>query len=138
MTVHLLKLAVGVSDLAEMREAQRERREERGLYCFYTRNLPRRQDEILEGGSVYWVVKGMIQVRQRIRGFMPIVNRRGHPAVLVKIEAKLTPTEPRLHRAFQGWRYLEPSEAPRDLPKGGKISGMPPDMARELRELGLI
>jgi hypothetical protein len=138
MTVHLLKLAVRVADIAELRAAQRERRKERGFYCFYTRNMPRRSDEILDGGSVYWVIKGYVQARQRIRGFVPIVNRRGRPAVLVKLEAKLVPTESQPRRAFQGWRYLLPAEAPRDRPKGVRGHEMPPAMARELRELGLL
>ncbi len=138
MTVHILKLAVGVEDIAELREAQRARKKERGFYCFYTRNTPRREDEVLDDGSVYWVIKGFIQVRQRIRGFVPIVNRRGRPAVLVKLEAKLTPTEYQPRRAFQGWRYLTPEEAPRDRPKGKRGTEMPSGMARELRELGLI
>jgi len=138
VTLHLLKLAVGVGDLAELRVAQRARRKERGFYCFYTRNMPRRQDEVLDGGSVYWVIKGYVQARQRIRGFVPIINRRGRPAVLVKIEAKVTATESQPHRAFQGWRYLTPEEAPRDQRKGMGGKGMPPAMARQLRELGLL
>ena len=138
MALHILKLAVGVGDLAELKEAQKERRKERGLYAFYTRNLPKRQDEILDGGSIYWVIKGQIQARQRIKGFLPIVNRRGRPALLVKLEAKLTPTQWRPHRPFQGWRYLEPKDAPKDLPKGGKTTDLPPKMEAELRELGLL
>ena len=138
MTVHLLKLAVGIEDVSELRAAQRERKKERGFYCFYTRNMPRREEEILDDGSIYWVIKGFIQVRQRIRGFVPIVNRRGRPAVLVKLEAKLTLTEYQPRRAFQGWRYLAPGEAPRDRPKGQRSGEMPAAMARELRELGLL
>ena len=138
MALHILKLAVGVSDLAELRERQRERKAERGFYCFYTRNMPRRAEEILDGGSIYWVIKGHVQARQRILGFVPIVNRRGRPAVLVKLEVKVTPTEGLPRRAFQGWRYLDPDEAPRDLAKGGRRGQMPPAMAQELRELGLL
>jgi hypothetical protein len=139
MALHLLKLAVGVNDLADLRKRQRERAKERGFYCFYTRNMPRRQDEVLDGGSVYWVIKGFIEARQRIRGFVPIVNRRGRPAVLVKLEAKIVPTLGQPRRAFQGWRYLTPAEAPPDLPKRGRGSAeMPAAMARELRELGLL
>src|ERR1700691_5991156 len=92
MALHLVKLAVGVSDLAELHRLQREPRKQPGFYCFYTRHLPRRQDEVLDGGSIYWVIKHHVQVRQRIRGFVPIVNQDGKPAVLIKIEAKLTPT----------------------------------------------
>jgi hypothetical protein len=85
------------------------------------------------------VVKGQIQARQRIKGFRPIVNRRGRPAVLVSFEAKLTPTDWRPHRPFRGWRYLDPKEAPKDMRKGAKAAkGMPAKMAAELRELGLL
>ena len=138
MALHLLKLAVGVDDLAALRRLQRERARERGFYCFYTRNMPRREDEVLDGGSIYWVVKGYIEARQRIRGFVPIVNRHGRPAVLVKLAATVILTEARPHRAFQGWRYLEPHEAPPDRPKGAKGKDMPAAMVRELRELGLL
>lgn len=138
MALHMLKLAAGISDLAELKEMQKERRKERGIYAFYTRNMPKREEEILDGGSIYWVVKGQIQARQRIKGFKPIINRRGRPAVLVTFEAKLTPTHWRPHRPFRGWRYMTPSEAPKDLPKGTKIKGLPSKMEAELRELGLL
>ncbi len=138
MALHMLKIAAGCGDLKELREMQKERRKERGVYAFYTRNMPKRDKEILAGGSVYWVVKGQIQARQRIKGFRPIVNRRGRPAVLVSFEAKLTPTRWQPHRPFRGWRYLESKEVPKDLPKGAKPRGLPPKMEAELRELGLI
>lgn len=138
MALHMLKLAAGISDLAELKEMQKQRRKERGVYAFYTRNMPKREDEILDGGSIYWVVKGQVQARQRIKGFKPIINRRGRPAVLVTFEARLTPTQWRPHRPFRGWRYLAPEEAPKDLPKGAKTKGLPPKMAAELRELGLL
>src|SRR5215469_9228169 len=138
MALHMLKIAAGVSDLAELKELQKERRKERGVYAFYTRNMPKREEEILDGGSVYWVIKGQIQARQRIKGFRPIVNRRGRPAVLVTFEAKLTPTQWRPHRPFRGWRYLAPDEVPKDLRKGAKAKGLPAKMEAELRELGLL
>jgi hypothetical protein len=139
MALHMLKIAAGVSDLAELKALQKERRQERGFYAFYTRNMPKRDVEILAGGSIYWVVKGHIQARQRIKSFRPIVNHRGRPAVLVLFEAKLTPTEWRPHRPFRGWRYMEAAEVPRDLPRGAKKGAdLPPKMAAELRELGLL
>jgi len=138
MALHMLKLAAGISDLAELKEMQKKRRKERGAYAFYTRNMPKREEEILDGGSIYWVVKGQIQARQRIKGFKPIVNRRGRPAVLVTFEAKLTPTQWRPYRPFRGWRYLEQKDVPKDLPKGAKPKGFPPKMEAELRELGLL
>jgi hypothetical protein len=140
VTLHLLKLAVGVSDLAELRRIQRERRKLRGFYCFcfYTRNTPRRQEEVLDGGSIYWVIKGQVRARQRIRGFVPILNQHGKMACLVKIEARVTPTLAQPRRAFQGWRYLRPEEAPPDRSAGGRDDGMPAAMADELRALGLL
>jgi len=138
MPLHMLKIAAGVADLAELKELQKERKRERGVYAFYTRNRPKREEEILDGGSVYWVVKGQIQARQKIKGFRSIVNRRGRPAVLVSFEAKLTPTDWRPHRPFRGWRYLEAKDAPKDMAKSAKTKGLPPKMAAELRELGLL
>ncbi len=140
MALHMLKLAAGVADLAELKEVQKERRKERGIYAFYTRNMPKRDEEILDGGSIYWVIKGQIQARQRIKKFTPIVNNRGRPAVLVSFEAKITLTQWRPHRPFRGWRYLEAKEVPKDLPKGAKAmtKGMPAKMEAELRELGLL
>jgi hypothetical protein len=134
----MLKLSVGATDLADLRRFQRERRQERGFTAFYTRNMPRRQDELLDGGSIYWVIKGYIQARQRILGFLPIVNSEGVPAVLVKVEAKVTPTQPVPRRAFQGWRYLVPADVPRDRKKGARGAAMPDAMARALRDLGLL
>jgi hypothetical protein len=138
MALHMLKIAAGVSDLAELKELQKERKKERGVYAFYTRNMPKRQEEILDGGSVFWVIKGQIQARQKIKGFRPIVNNRGRPAVLISFEAKLTLTDWRPHRPFRGWRYLETGDAPKDSPKGAKTKGFPPKMEAELRELGLL
>jgi hypothetical protein len=138
MALHMLKIAAGVSDLAELKELQKERKKERGVYAFYTRNMPKRQEEMLDGGSVFWVVKGQIQARQKIKGFRSIINHRGRPAVLITFEAKLTPTDWRPHRPFRGWRYLNPTEAPKDMPKGAKTPDLPPKMLAELRELGLL
>jgi hypothetical protein len=138
MALHLVKLAVGVGDLAELRALQKERRQERGFYCFYTRNMPRRQDEVLDGGSIYWVIKGHIQARQPIRGFEAIVNRDGERRCLVSYGARLVPTVLRRQRAFQGWRYLVEEDAPEDRPPGTRENALPPAMERDLRELGLL
>ena len=138
MTLNLIKMAVGVTDLRELRRLQRERRKLRGFYCFYTRNTPRLQEEVLDGGSIYWVIKGQVRARQRIRGFVPIINQHGKPACLVKIEARVTPTVTQPRRAFQGWRYLRPEEAPADRAASERDHGMPDAMADELRSLGLL
>jgi hypothetical protein len=139
MPLNLIKLAVGVADLAEMAALQRERRRERGRYGFFTRNMPKRAEELLDGGSIYWVIKGQVRVRQLLKRFHAREDDEGRAYVIVEYDPKLVPVMPRRHRPFQGWRYLEAKEAPRDLPKGAKGDDeLPAALARELRELGLL
>ncbi|MGO8916910.1 MAG: DUF1489 family protein [Stellaceae bacterium] len=139
MALHLLKLAVGVDDLADMRKQQKERRRERGRSVFYTRHMPRRREEILDGGSIYWVIKGHIRVRQRILGFIPVVEDDGERYCLVRYDPKLVETVWQPKRPFQGWRYLLPKDAPADRPaQAAKADKLPEAMAEELRALGLL
>lgn len=139
MALHLIKLAVGVDDVPHLRKLQKERRRERGRSVFYTRHMPRRREEILEGGSIYWVVKGYIRVRQRILGFIPVVEDDGERYTLVRYDPKLVETVWQPKRPFQGWRYLVPKDAPLDRPAGaGPEDALPAAMAEELRALGLL
>jgi hypothetical protein len=139
VALHLIKLAVGVEDVAHLRRLQKERRRERGRYVFYTRHMPRRREEILDGGSIYWVIKGYIRVRERILGFKPVVEDDGERYCLVRYDPKLVETMWQPKRAFQGWRYLLPKDAPADQPMPlGKSGQMPAAMAEELRLLGLL
>ncbi len=139
MTLHLIKLAVGVADLAEMARLQKDRRRQRGRYGFFTRNMPKRVEELLEGGSIYWVVKGQLRVRQRLKRFHPMEDDSGRPYVIVEFDRTLVPVVPRRHRPFQGWRYLDGKDAPPDVSKGAKgDDDLPPALAEELRELGLL
>lgn len=145
MTVHLLKLCVGVDDLDDLRDwhERRRRAAERAgepfLLRHVTRSTPRRADEVLDGGSLYWVIKGHIQARQPVVALEPTVRSDGNPACAIVMAPELIEVEWRPHRAFQGWRYLETRDAPKDV-RAGKRKGdpLPADMARELRELGLI
>ena len=138
MTLHLIKLSVGTDDIADLRHWQRLRRKERGFSSFFTRNTPRRTEELLDGGSIYWVIKGYVRVRQRLKGFTSTVTEDGLPRCIVRYEMKLVPTVPVPKRAFQGWRYLEPKDAPPDW-KGSKGDpDLPPKMVEELRSLGLL
>jgi len=139
MALHLLKLAVGVDDLADMRKLQKERRRERGRSVFYTRHMPRRREEILDGGSIYWVIKGHIRVRQRILGFIPVVEDDGERYCLVRYDPKLVETVWQPKRPFQGWRYLLPKDAPADRPaRSATEDKLPEAMTEELRALGLL
>ena len=139
MALHLIKLAVGIDDVPHLRQVQKERRRERGRSVFYTRHLPRREAEIVDGGSIYWVIKGYVRARQRIREFIPVVEDDGERYCLVRYELKLVETIWQPKRPFQGWRYLVPKDAPPDRTRGvAADSELPERMARELRELGLL
>lgn len=138
--LHLVKLAVGVGDLDQLRRIRAERLAQRGWNAVYTRNHPRRAAAVLDGGSIYWVIKGQIRVRQRVTGFHRERDDNGRRYCLIEVDPVLVPTLLRPLRAFQGWRYLPPADAPADAPAGpgGDCAAMPDHMLRELRALGLI
>jgi hypothetical protein len=139
MTLHLIKLAVGIDDVAHLRKMQKERRRERGRYVFYTRHMPRRREEILDGGSIYWVIKGYVRVRERILGFIPVVEDDGERYTLVRYDPKFVETVWQPKRPFQGWRYLAPKDAPTDRPAhAASEDRLPEALAEELRSLGLL
>jgi hypothetical protein len=145
MALHLIKMAVGVGDLATLAAWQRRRRDEaraRGakpVTRHLTRNTPRRGDEVLDGGSLYWVFAGQVQARQRIIGLETAENAEGETRCAIMLAARLYRVLPRRHRPFQGWRYLEAADAPPDLADMAAAKGkLPPALFAELRELGLI
>ena len=104
-----------------------------------TRNRPRRSAEINDGGSIYWIIKGYVRVRQRISRLDSAVNTRGEPRCAIILDPDLVPTVLKPHRPLRGWRYLETGDAPSDsgLPHADD-SDVPPEMAAELRQLGLL
>src|SRR5579872_1303329 len=100
---------------------------------------PKRSDELTDGGSLYWVIRGQVACRQRILAVRPFVDKEGISRCHLVLEPKVTPVEPRLWRAFQGWRYLAAKDAPRDLDRAAPgAKAMPEALRRELRELGLL
>ena len=147
--MHLLKLCVGVDDLDDLRDWHARRRKAaekphgkpgQPFFLYHTtRSTPRRAEEVLDGGSLYWIIKGHIQARQPIAALEPTVREDGQPACKIVLEPKLVEVRWRPHRAFQGWRYLEDKDTPPDL-KAGERRGdaLPAEMARELKELGLL
>ncbi len=145
MALHLIKLCVGcdsVHDLEEwIREKIKERRK-RGLsreHMHRTRMAPKRAGELRGGGSLYWVIRGEIMCRQRILDVRPFVDKEGVGRCHLVLQPKLVLVEPRLWRAFQGWRYLAAKDAPRDLDRAAPgAKHMPEALRRELRELGLL
>jgi len=139
--LHLIKLCVGVSEIAELVEWQKERRRKnrRRYNIHVTRSFPKRADELLAGGSLYWVIAGRIRVRQRLIGLVARHDEDGIARCELRLDPKLIEVAPRHHRPFQGWRYLEAKDVPPDL-AGGRRRGdkLPPALEEELRALGLL
>jgi len=152
MIVHLIKMAVGVEDPAHLARLQqgrlaRARAAAKGpaKLVHMTRNRPRRGDALLAGGSIYWVIRGWVRLRQRIIGLDEGTREDGRPACMLVLDPELIATHPLAARPFQGWRYLEAAKAPKDAGRQepvsgapGKASGIPSDMVMELKELGLL
>ena len=137
--IHLIKLAVGIRDLAHLRGAQHARAEARGdltVRRAYTRNKPVRPDA--GEGSMYWVIQGVIRCRQKLVGFETELDAEGKRYCLFLLDPELIPVVPARRPAFQGWRYLKEDEAPPDLLAGADGDLPPDDMLRELKSLGLI
>ena len=145
MTLNLIKLCVGCPSIEQLEEWQAARladMRKRGVVAelkHTTRMTPKRREELLDGGSLYWVIKGSIQVRQALTDIRNFTDEDGIRRCDLMLGADLVATIPRRCRAFQGWRYYPSSDAPPDLPtKDGDFSDMPPALRQELAELGLI
>lgn len=143
MTLHLVKLCAGaesVGDLVARIDRRAAVNEQAGLgraHDHVTRMHPRRDRELLDGGSLYWVIKGVILARQRIVGFEKRVGKDEIERTAILLDPSYVLTEAQPRRAFQGWRYLQAEDAPRDLKRaGGKAP--PPELSRKLAELGLL
>ncbi|HYE43146.1 MAG TPA: DUF1489 domain-containing protein [Caulobacteraceae bacterium] len=138
MPLNLIKLAVGIRDIDHLREVQ-ARRAADGIVPVYTRQVPKRADEIVGTGSLYWVIRGSTCVRQRVVAIDTGVDEDGKAYCIIGVEAEPVPTIPAAQRPFQGWRYLEPAAAPADLSgAAGPGEELPPHLAAELRALGLL
>jgi hypothetical protein len=138
MTLHLLKLCVGIESIAEIEARHAARRRKASAHHVHvTRMVPRRTAELLDGGSLYWVIKGRIAARQTLCGIEPFVDRDGTSRCRLVLNPKLVPVSPRPFRAFQGWRYLSHADRPPDLCGAGK-QAMPVELRLELAALGLI
>lgn len=141
-TLHLIKLCVGCEDIKDLADWQKKRRKQykRRYNTHVTRSYPRRAEEILAGGSLYWVIAGSVRARQRIIGVVQRRDTEGDLCCELRLAPKLVETAPRAHRPFQGWRYLNAQDVPPDLAPGRKASGdrLPPSLVEELRSLGLL
>ena len=145
MTLHLLKLCVGCESIQDLEEWIEENRAlHRRLKRPYeqthtTRMVPKRAGEILDGGSLFWVIRGQVACRQSLIAIRPFTDAEGIGRCHLVLEPTVVPVEPRPYRPFQGWRYLDVKDAPRDLGQAsGEVGEMPESLRRELAELGLI
>ena len=133
MTVHLVKLCVGVQsveDLERWRAARRAAGET--VADHVTRMTPKRRDDVLDRGSLYWVISGHVQARQRILDLEETRDAEGRTACRIVMAPDLIRTELLPKRPFQGWRYLDPAEAPRDIDR--RTAGLPPELAMKLKD----
>jgi hypothetical protein len=143
MTIHLIKLCVGCDSIADLEEWQNERLKQmrkagkKPELIHPTRQTPKRGEELLAGGSLYWVINGFVSARQQLLELKP-VTKNGIPHCGLVLNHQLIRVNPRPQRAFQGWRYLEAKSAPKDIIKGEGIGEMPEKMRRELAALGLL
>jgi hypothetical protein len=145
MPLHLIKLCVGCDSVAELEDwikeklSERKKRRLKPERIHTTRMFPKRAEELTAGGSLYWVIKGQITCRERILDVRQTTGKDGIKRCQVVLEGKCVLVEPRPRSAFQGWRYLDHQEAPRDLSRAAPgAAKMPETMRRELRELGLL
>ena len=145
MPLHLIKLCVGCDSVADLEDwikqkfKEKKRRGQKAEHIHTTRMVPKRAAELIQGGSLFWVIRGQITCRERVLAIRPFTDKDGIGRCRVVLDGKLVLVEPRPRSAFQGWRYLEAKEEPRDLARAAPgAAKMPEQMRRELRELGLL
>jgi hypothetical protein len=145
MALHLIKLCVGADSIEDLREWVSERAliaiaagmEPHSSHV--TRMIPKRDQDLLDGGSIYWVIKGQVQARQRLVDLKSFTDADGISRCELVLGPEVIETELQPRRAFQGWRYLTDEDAPRDLSNMGEgAADLPLELRRELAELGLL
>ena len=137
MTVHLKKLSVGSQSLDNLRDWQALRLAQGGRLVHLTRNRPRRAKELLDGGSIYWIIKGVVTARQAIIDLAEAQRADGTPACGIVLSPEIIQVAPIKMRIFQGWRYFEAKDVPADIGADG-AGDMPAELAAELRDLGVL
>jgi len=138
--LNLIKLCVGVEHPDELVAWQEKRRAQTGRdHSFHiTRMWPKRGDELLNGGSLYWVMKGFIKARQKVTGLERVTGDDGIARCAILLDPNVVNIELTPRRAFQGWRYLEGAQIPRDISEtGSQESELPDSLAYELAQLGV-
>jgi hypothetical protein len=144
MALNMLKLCVGADSIDDLKEWVTERSliaistglEPHSVHT--TRMIPKRKDELLNGGSLYWVIKGQVAARQKLLDIEDFVDSDGITRCHLVLGPEVIETMPQPKRPFQGWRYLDPKDAPADLFGPNQAEDMPAELKRQLAELGLL
>ncbi|MCF2906515.1 DUF1489 domain-containing protein [Octadecabacter sp. CECT 8868] len=139
--LHLQKLSVGTENVSDLTLWQDEKRAQTadGLPRHVTRMWPKRETEILEGGSIYWVIKGQLACRQKVLRLDEVIGADGIRRCAIVLDPELIRVVPTLKRPFQGWRYLKPEDAPMDLPQGREAEeALPETLSAALAEIGVL
>lgn len=145
MALHLLKLCVGADSLEDLRDWVSQRSliavasglEPHSIHT--TRMVPKRMDELLDGGSLYWVIKGQVQARQKLLDIRVFTDEVGITRCELVLGPEVIETALQPKRPFQGWRYLTVDDAPRDVTTLGEgVADLPSDLKKELMQLGLL
>jgi hypothetical protein len=130
--INILKLCVGANTVEDLERWRDYRLESSGEHFHTTRMFPKRKDGLLAGGSLYWVIKGQIQARQRLLDLREVKDADGIDYCNFILEPVIHLTQRRVQRPFQGWRYLKPEDAPLD------ILSVEDEMSKELAEIGVL
>jgi hypothetical protein len=143
VALHLIKLCVGCDSVKELegwiKARLKARKSAAREHIHTTRMVPKRVDELLDGGSLYWVIRGQVMCREKLIDIRPFVDKEGVGRCRLVLRPKVILVAPRPYRAFQGWRYLSHADAPSDLDRAAPGAAvMPEALRRELRDLGLL
>lgn len=141
--LHLLRTGYRIEDMPHLAEVQEHYKtyieEGRSYAVMTTKRMPTRSDELLNGGSVYWIIKNMIQCRQKILDVEMIDDKVEGAYCRILLDPQIYRVSPRKKRAIQGWRYLEAKDAPPDIGLFTKSQDdLPPEVEAELREMGFV
>ena len=136
--IHLKKLSVGTQSLIDLISKQNTK-SNRGIENIHiTRNFPKRSDELINGGSIFWVIKSKIQARQKIIDIREVNRIDGTKACGIFLENKIYRVWPQKVKIFQGWRYLKQSDIPEDIPEEIEFDDLENSIYNELKKVGLL
>ncbi len=140
-TIHLVKLCVGANAVEDLERWQAARAKGKPDYQprHVTRMWPRREAELLNGGALYWVFKGLILARQKVLRLEEVIGEDGIRRCGIVMDREVIRTSPAPRRPFQGWRYLAPEDAPADLPQNrAGDDSLPAHLSGELAAIGIL